>query len=58
MGREEGVHRGGEDVAVDGAHLDGLLVLDDDVLQQVLVLVVQLDDAPAQNLFQRHLVGF
>ncbi len=60
----EGSHHAAEDVAVHLDHLDGLLVLDDDILQQVLVLLVHRDEvlefpvgAQAEQPFQHDAVG-
>ena len=56
--RCKGVHRVGKDVCIDRTHLDCLLDLDDNIFQKLFILIIQLDDAAAQNLFQRDLVGF
>ena len=53
----EGIHGAREDVPVDVAHLNGLLVLDDHVLQQVRVLGVIPHKVHAQQLLQHDLVA-
>ena len=51
------VHHTGDDGGIDLRHLDGLAHLDEHVLQKIVVLLVQRDNPPSENLFQGHLVG-
>lgn len=55
--RGKGVHHAAEDVAVDVGHLDGLLVVDDDVLQEVLVVLGHLEHAGSLEAFHDQFVG-
>ena len=55
--RPERLDHRGDDPRIDIAHLDRLPHLDQDVLEEVLVLVIELDRAPAQELLDRDLIG-
>src|SRR5699024_4144719 len=52
----EGIHHARDNGGVDVGHLNGLTHLNEHVLQQVVVLLIEGDDAAAEDLLQRHLI--
>src|SRR5689334_3953488 len=55
--RGKGIHHAREDLGGDGGHLDGLLVLSEHILEQVLILLIIIEKLCALDAFHHHLIG-
>src|SRR5690606_8502849 len=54
--RGKGIHHAREDLGIDAGHLDRLLVLGENVLEQILVVLVVVEDLRTLDAFHHHLV--